>query len=167
MEYFAGNVTDVPLVLLTTARAELFERQPAFGATGRINRVVLEPLSEKETETLVASLLEEIADEVRRTIVRQSEGNPFYAEESARLARDTLRAGGGEEAGLGSPRAGAQQAPVAGSIQAVIAARLDALPSDLKALLGDASVVGEVFWDGALAAVGERSPHAVEEALAN
>ena len=39
---------------------------------------------------------------------------------------------------------------MAGSIQAVIAARLDALPADLKAVLADASVVGEVFWDGAL-----------------
>jgi class 3 adenylate cyclase/tetratricopeptide (TPR) repeat protein len=166
VEYFAGNVTDVPLMLVATARPELFERQPAFAAAGRINRIVLEPLSGKETETLVSSLLDEITAEVRQTIARQSEGNPFYAEESARLVRDTV--GGGKRpdaAPAGAAGHDEGHGPLASSIQAVIAARLDALRPDLKALLADASVVGETFWDGALAAVGERDPNEVNEAL--
>jgi class 3 adenylate cyclase/tetratricopeptide (TPR) repeat protein len=166
VEYFAGNVTDVPLMLVATARPELFERQPAFGATGRINRVVLEPLSDGETETLVASLLDEIGAEVRQTIARQSEGNPFYAEESARLVRDTVGAAKRTEAApAGAAGRDKGRGPLAGSIQAIIAARLDALQPDLKALLTDASVVGETFWDGALAAVGDRAAHEVDEAL--
>ena len=60
-------------------------------------------------------------------------GNPFFAEESARLLGDQ-----------------GQDAPVPASVQAVIAARLDALPAEDKAALGDAAVVGEVFWDGAV-----------------
>ena len=166
VEYFAGNVTDVPLMLVATARPELFERQPAFGSTGRINRVVLEPLSENETETLVASLLEEIAAEVRHAITRQSEGNPFYAEESARLMRDNAGAGKRTEAApAGAAGRDERRGPLAGSIQAIIAARLDALHPDLKVLLADASVIGETFWDGALAAVGDRDPREVDEAL--
>ena len=54
---------------------------------------------------------------------------------------------------------------LAGSVQAVIAARLDALPAELKAVLADASVVGEVFWDGVLAEMGERSTELVESVL--
>ena len=93
LEYFASHVAEVPLFLLATTRPELFETHPSFAASGRVNRVVLEPLSEKETDTLVASLLDELAEEVRATIARHSEGNPFYAEESARLVRDTVRGG--------------------------------------------------------------------------
>ena len=37
-----------------------------------------------------------------------------------------------------------QGAPVPASVQAVIAARLDALPAEDKAALGDAAVIGEV-----------------------
>ena len=153
LEYFASHVTEVPLLLVATARPELFETHPSFAAVGRVNRVVLEPLTEQETETLVASLVEELAKDVRATIARHAEGNPFYAEESARLARDTL-AGGGSEGSA-----------VAATVQAVIAARLDTLAPELKATLADASVVGQVFWDGALAALGERSSREVEAAV--
>ena len=154
LEYFASHVADVPLFLIATTRPELFETHPSFVAAGRVNRVVLEPLTERETETLVASLVDEVAKEVRATIVRHAEGNPFYAEESARLVRDTV---------AGGPSNGA--AAVAATVQAVIAARLDTLTPELKATLSDASVVGEVFWDGALAALAERSPGEVDTAL--
>src|SRR5262249_30828947 len=42
------------------------------------------------------------------------------------------------------------------SIRAIIAARLDALPSSERAVLVDASVVGRVFWRGALAEMEDR-----------
>ena len=76
------------------------------------------------------------------------EGNPFFAEQSARLVADQVR-----------------RAPVPASVQAVLAARLDALPPVQKALLGDAAVVGSVFWDGAVVEVGHRDPAEVDAAL--
>jgi tetratricopeptide (TPR) repeat protein len=51
------------------------------------------------------------------------------------------------------------------SVQALIAARLDTLPAERKSLLQDASVLGKVFWSGALAAMGGRDPVEVEQAL--
>src|SRR5262249_8503627 len=50
-------------------------------------------------------------------------------------------------------------------IQALIAARLDTLAPERKALLQDASVVGKVFWSGALAAVGRFDERAVRDGL--
>ena len=50
-------------------------------------------------------------------------------------------------------------------MQALIAARLDTLPADRKSLLQDAAVVGKVFWAGALAAMGDRDPSDVTQAL--
>ena len=43
--------------------------------------------------------------------------------------------------------------PAPESIQALIAARLDTLSAERKALLQDAAVVGKVFWTASLAAV--------------
>ena len=51
------------------------------------------------------------------------------------------------------------------SVQALIAARLDTLPAERKSLLQDASVLGKVFWAGALVWMGDRDPAAVEQAL--
>ena len=51
------------------------------------------------------------------------------------------------------------------SVQAVVAARLDGLPAAQKSILGDAAVVGEVFWDGAVARVGHRERDTVDAML--
>ena len=48
------------------------------------------------------------------------------------------------------------------TVQALIAARLDTLSPGRKSLLQDASVVGKVFWSGALAELGGRAPLEVE-----
>ena len=163
VEHIATHVADVPLLLVATARPELFERHPAFASSSRVNRLSVQPLSTVETENLVDSLLRETANGVRDTIVRHSEGNPFYAEESARVMADRM-ATKATAAATRTPEPG-DRATLAPTIQAVIAARLDTLPSDLKALLADASVVGETFWDGALAAAGERPAEEVDAGL--
>ena len=51
------------------------------------------------------------------------------------------------------------------SVQGIIAARLDGLPPEEKALLQDAAVVGKVFWPGALAVIGGADRWALEERL--
>ena len=48
------------------------------------------------------------------------------------------------------------EVPLPHGIQALIAARLDTLPPDHKALLADAAVIGRVFWTGAAGALGQR-----------
>jgi predicted ATPase len=77
------------------------------------------------------------ADKVAET----AEGNPLFIEELARC--------------IGEQQAkGLEELPT--SIRAIIAARLDALPAAERAVLVDASVVGRVFWRGALAEVEDR-----------
>ena len=38
------------------------------------------------------------------------------------------------------------------TVKAMIAARLDALPTEERSVLNDAAVIGKVFWGGVLAA---------------
>jgi hypothetical protein len=52
--------------------------------------------------------------------------------------------------------------PLPESVQGIIAARLDALPGEEKALLQDAAVIGKVFWLGALDAT-ERQLHVLQQ----
>jgi len=47
-------------------------------------------------------------------------------------------------------RGSAEELPLPETVQGIIAARLDSLASDEKALLQDAAVIGKVFWLGVL-----------------
>jgi class 3 adenylate cyclase len=155
LSYFAEWAEGVPLLLLCTARPELFEKHATWGAgTRNAHTINLSPLSDRETSELVAGLLEQnVSAQVQQTILERAGGNPLYAEEFVRLVADR---GLGEEAdGIAFPE----------SVQALIAARLDTLSSERKALLQDASVIGKVFWAGALAAMGGVERQAVELAL--
>jgi class 3 adenylate cyclase/tetratricopeptide (TPR) repeat protein len=154
LEHLADWAEGVPLLLLCTARPELYERHATFGADARnVQRINLAPLSDNETAQLVSALLERavLPAETQQRLLEQAGGNPLYAEEFVRLLADRDSAGDAGE--------------VPESVQALIAARLDTLPPERKSLLQDASVLGKVFWAGALTAMGDRDPAEVELAL--
>ncbi len=144
----------VPLLLLCTARPELYERRPGWGAGQRnAHTINLSPLSDQETAELVSYLISStgLSHELEHEILERSGGNPLFAEEFVRLLAD--RGFDGDEAVLPD------------SVQALIAARLDTLSAERKSLLQDAAVVGKVFWAGALAGMGGRNLGEVELAL--
>jgi class 3 adenylate cyclase/tetratricopeptide (TPR) repeat protein len=145
--------TDVPLLVLCTARPELFERHGAWGGGKRNSTTLsLPPLSEEEMTHLVATLLTRsvLPPGTQAVLLERAGGNPLYAEEFARMVNDR---------GLGG------EIEVPETIHSLIAARIDTLPPERKALLQDASVHGKVFWSGALAAMGARTPDDLTEAL--
>jgi class 3 adenylate cyclase/tetratricopeptide (TPR) repeat protein len=155
LEHVADWSQEVPLLLLCTARPELYERYPTFGANARnAQRINLAPLSDEETAWLIANLLERsvLPAETQRALLERAGGNPLYAEEFVRLLTDR-----------GELARAVEEVPE--SVQALIAARLDTLRPERKSLLQDASVLGKVFWAGALAEMGAREPREVELAL--
>ena len=59
LEHLADWAEGVPLLLVCTARPELYERHPTFGASARnAQRINLAPLSDGETTQLVSALME-------------------------------------------------------------------------------------------------------------
>ncbi len=159
LEHVASRTEGVPLLLIGTARPELFERHPLFPG----NRINLAPLSAPETARLVAGLLgAAVPPEIAGPILERAEGNPLYAEEFVRLLRDRDLLD--ESDGTISLRPGAA-VPLPDSIGALLAARLDTLPPERKSLLADAAVVGKVFWAGAVAAMSGRDLGAVTDVL--
>jgi class 3 adenylate cyclase len=154
LEHLAEWTEGVPLLVLCTARPELYEQHPTFGANARnAQRINLSALSDAETARLLAALLERavLPVETQQALLERAGGNPLYAEEFVRLLADR-----GELAGA---------AEVPESVQALIAARLDTLSPERKSLLQDAAVLGKVFWAGALAEMGDRELREVELAL--
>jgi len=143
----------VPILVVGTARPELLTRRPGWGG-GKPNAatISLSPLTEDETARLLHGLLDRavLPAEVQARLLERAGGNPLYAEEFARIASES------EDGDL----------PLPESVQGLIAARLDALAEQEKALLQDAAVAGKVFWLGAVKAigVGERS-RSLEESL--
>ncbi len=167
LEFIADHLGDRfsgRLLVLVTCRPELLERRSGWG-TGRSGSVTLElaPLSDDETARLVANLLEaaDLPGELRSVLLASAGGNPLFAEEYVRmlLDRGLLRAA---DAGL---ELAGTELPMPESVQSIIAARLDALPSEEKLLVQDAAVVGRAFWLGALSEIGTGRRWSVEHLL--
>ena len=143
-------LSDLPVFAVATARPELLERRPGWGASERVTVLTLEPLSDDATSELIGQLLaiSQLAPEVRSALLEQAGGNPLYAEQYVRMVSEH----------------GVDHA-VPGTVQALIVARLDGLPEIEKRVAQDASVTGGVFWTGAVAAAGEHDRWTVDEHL--
>ena len=158
------RATGVPLLVLCSARPELLVRRPGWGG-GKANAVTLSlsALSDEDTARLIAEHLAQavLPVEMQQTLLRRADGNPLFAEEYIRMLRDRglLRREGG------SWRLDKTDVDVPETVQGIIAARLDALEHDEKAVLQTASVVGKVFWLGSVAAIADISAWEAEERL--
>jgi class 3 adenylate cyclase/tetratricopeptide (TPR) repeat protein len=136
--------TGVPLVVVCTARPELFEAHPHWaGGLTNATTLALRPLENDATSSLAAALLGPAlaSTDVEAALVRRCGGNPLYAEEYARLLSERSAAA-------------LDTIDMPETVQALIAARIDTLPAERKALIHDAAVIGQTFWAGAAAELG-------------
>jgi len=144
LEHLLDWSAPVPLLLLCTARPELFERQPAWGGGKRnATTISLAPLTNDDASRLLQALLERsvLPAETQTLLLERAGGNPLYAEQFARMLAE---------------RDDADGVTVPETVHALVAARLDTLRPELKSMLHDAAVVGRVFWVGAISAIGAR-----------
>jgi class 3 adenylate cyclase/tetratricopeptide (TPR) repeat protein len=138
-----------PALVLCMARPDLYERRPGW-AEGLPNATTirLSPLSEREGAALIEHLLGGRAPaEAVAAILRRSEGNPFFTSELLRMMIED----GTFDRTNGSWRL-VRELPssLPDTVQGVIASRIDRLPVSEKRALQGASVVGRVFWPGAV-----------------
>jgi class 3 adenylate cyclase len=134
-----------PLLLVATARQELLEQRPGWGARVPGATVAVQALSAEDTARMLDALLgENLPSELGEVVVRRAEGNPFFVEEllSTMIDRGLLqqRNGGWQLADAPS------DFTVPDTVQAVVAARIDLLEPAEKQALQAASVIGRVFW---------------------
>ena len=156
LEYLADSLDGVPALLVCLARPELLEvRGDWMTSKANASLITLQPLSDAEMAGLIRNLLggAELADEARVRIADAAEGNPMFVEETLRMLIDD---------GLLSAVAGTWTASddlsnltIPPTINALLTARLDRLDEEERAVIERASVIGRVFWWGAIA---EMSP---------
>jgi class 3 adenylate cyclase/tetratricopeptide (TPR) repeat protein len=162
---FLARWGEAPVLILCLARHELLERRPAWGGgTLNASTIVLEPLEPAETSRLVDGLLGgALPPTLRDRIVELADGNPLFSEELVRMFvdRGVLRFADGRW----ELAQAVEDVAVPGSVQAVLAARLDGLPAAEKRLAQNAAVVGRIFWDAVLAHLSRQGPAATADLI--
>jgi len=152
IEYLAQWVRG-PLLLLCLARDELLEHRAAWGGGRRgATSIFLDPLSADDTRRLVTALLPEGADAQKAAdvVATRAGGNPFFAEEMARLLA--------EEGTI-------ETTELPGTVQALLAARLDSLEPNERQLVQQAAVVGRTFWEGSVSSVAREAGFDLQDTL--
>jgi predicted ATPase/class 3 adenylate cyclase len=136
IEHLVTWVREAPLLVITLARPELLDIRPGWGG-GRVRAtaIELEPLGESESEELIDALGGTLDPSERQAVLAKTEGNPLFVEETVRMLAEDGSDGIGR---------------IPDTLQALIAARIDRLAPEAKALLQRAAVIGRVFWEGAL-----------------
>ncbi|HUJ91224.1 MAG TPA: BTAD domain-containing putative transcriptional regulator [Gaiellaceae bacterium] len=127
VESLAASARGAPILLVCIARDDLLEERPEFPGAGE--RVVMEPLSDEETETLVDHLLPESALDATThdRLVAAAEGNPLFLEQLVAHVAET----------------GQLEPPP--TLRALLAARLDRLGPGERGVLERAAVAGREF----------------------
>ena len=135
---------DVPILLLCLARPELLEERPTWGG-GKVSAtsMLLEALSDEESEELIAQVLGErtLPQDTRARVAEAAEGNPLFLEQMLAMIAER----GGADGDVVPPP----------TIQALLAARLDRLGPSERTVIERASVVGREFSQEALASLGD------------
>ncbi|MEA2631997.1 MAG: hypothetical protein QOE66_2216, partial [Chloroflexota bacterium] len=150
--HLADWATGHPILLVTLARPDFLERHPDWGA-GRRDFVALslDPLSDDAMAALLTGLVPGLPDAARTAILGRAEGIPLYAVETVRKLLHDGRIEWTD--GTYRPVGDLTRLEVPDSLHALIAARLDGLPPDDRAVLQAASILGQTFQGEALAAV--------------
>lgn len=149
------RLEDLPLLVVCTARPELYERRPHWGeGKAAHRRIDLGPLDRKHVEEMIRDRLRHARDlspGFVRLLADRADASPLILDETMRLLVDAgvieLREGDGEQI-VHEERLGALTLPA--TIQGIVQARLDRLDPDARAVLERAAVVGKTFWDGAV-----------------
>jgi class 3 adenylate cyclase/tetratricopeptide (TPR) repeat protein len=156
LEYLTDWLGDARVLILCLARPELFDVRPEW-LEGRPNAtlVKLEPLAAQSVHRLVRNLLDgvELAGEAEARIAELAEGNPLFVEETLRMLvdDDLLRLVEGRWTVAGD----LSRVAIPPTIHAIIAARLDRLQPEERAVTERAAVAGRQFW---WASVSELTP---------
>ncbi len=153
-----------PIFIIALARPELAQARLVRDADlDRAETVRLAPLADTEMDALLGALIPGAPEDLRRRIAARAEGVPLFATEIVRMLVErgvlAARADGYE---LAAPLVDVE---IPETLQALIAARLDGLPTAHRRLLQAASVLGLRFSEAGLIDVSDRSESEVRAGL--
>src|SRR4030095_3677084 len=142
------------------------EYQHDWGGKAQCTQLRIDPLQSESAAEFLQSLLgdHESLRPLESLLIKRTEGNPFFLEESVRTLAETLVLVG--ERGAYRMVRAVETVKVAPTVQAVLAARIDRLSSEQKRLLQAASAGGKDVSFALLEAIAEVPGDALHRALA-
>ncbi|MDT4942861.1 MAG: hypothetical protein QOJ34_2950, partial [Pseudonocardiales bacterium] len=154
---------DAAIFVLTFSRPEMRVDRPTWGAGRNRTLLALDPLDPASMGALLDALVPGLPPGAASAIADQAHGIPLFAVETIRalIDRDVVIPSGGVYRLIGE--LGALTVP--DSLHGLLAARLDALPPDVRSLVADAAVLGSTFPVEALSDVSGRAPDEVGDML--
>jgi tetratricopeptide (TPR) repeat protein len=140
IEYLAENASEAPILLLCLARHELLDQRPQWGG-GKLNAasVTLEPLTGAQSQALADWLIRDLgaAQTTRDRVVETARGNPLFTEQLVAMLADG--------------QWHKDEPPLPGTIEALLAARLDLLGPAERLALEYTAALGDRFPEAPLA----------------
>ena len=165
LEHVADWSRDAPIMLLGLARPEFYDSRPTWGG-GKLNAtaMLLSPLDDASTISLVDK--HDLPEAIKRRIVDTSGGNPLFAEQLVAMLADEgqVALADGVATWTGGPAEDVRWA-MPPSVSALLAARIDRLHDDERAIVGCAAVIGTVFYAEAIVALTGTPLPEVQQAL--
>ena len=164
VEYLARNGAELPILVLCGARPPLFERRPGWGSSlARQRRIDLAALDAESRRALADALLARIDNppaKLRELLINSADGNPYYMEELAlMLIDDGVIVAGAPRWHVVPDKLLTMHVPT--TLTGVLQARIDGLAAPERRALQQASVIGPLFWDEALAQLNQEAPLAL------
>lgn len=137
-----------PLMVLALARPELHDTFPDIQRGTELDEMSLTRLTPRAAENLVRVVLgQEVPAQTVARIVDRAQGNAFFLEELIRRVAE----GGGDS--------------LPETVATLVQSRIERLEDDVRRVVRAASVFGEVFWKGAVAALLGAAPKEIDKYL--
>ena len=153
IEYLVETANDSAIFLLCSARHEVLDRRPDWAFGPRTTPLALGPLNDADAEMVIGNLLGTmgIPEIARDRIVHAAEGNPLFVEQLLSMLVDSGQLRRRED--QWEAAADLTELSVPATIQALVAARLDLLAREERAVIEPASVAGVEFAQDAVKAL--------------
>jgi len=142
LNLLADSIGTAKILLLVNYRPEYSHQ---WGSKTYYTQLRLDPLGKESAAEMLSALLGDGAElaPLKRLIVERTEGNPFFMEETVQVLLDEgALVRDGAAVRLTRPLGELKIPP---TVQAILAARIDRLPSDEKDLLQTLAVIGREF----------------------
>jgi tetratricopeptide (TPR) repeat protein len=141
------------------------EYQHAWGGKTYYRQLRIDPLRPESADELLDVLLgtDAALRPLKRLLIEQTEANPLFLEESVRTLAETAALAG--ERGAYQLTRSIEHLQIPGTVQAILAARIDRLEPETKRLLQAAAVIGKDVPMPLLLAIADAPEHEVRAEL--
>jgi predicted ATPase len=161
LNLLADSLPNSKVLLLVNYRPEYSHQ---WGSKTYYTQLRLDPLGKESADELLSALLGDAPEMVplKKLIIEQTEGNPFFMEETYQVLLDEGALTRNGVTRLTKPIGELKIPP---TVQGTLAVRIDRLPADAKDLLQTLSVIGRQFPMSLVRAVVPKSDDELERML--